>query len=109
MSRPAMEPTVQKRIRSRLFESVSTKAEMIAWSTAFIAAPPRMSVIGLTLPPETDARAKTTAVAIQAPPKAQSEVAQVPDTLNRAKEMTTARAAPEAMPRMPGSASGLRV
>ena len=109
ISRPAREPTVQKRIRSRLFSLVSTKALVMALKTADNAAPPSTKVKGSTAALPAEARPKTSAVAAIAPRKAITAVAHGAVMPNSAKLTTTLSAAPELTPRIPGSARGLRV
>ena len=108
-SRPAMDPAFQKRIRSKLSSLVSTKALVMELSTADSAAPPSSTLNGFIRPEPIEVSEKTSKVARIAPVNATTTVPTMLVMPKNVNPTTTAHAAPELMPRTPGSASGLRV
>ena len=109
VSRPASEPTCQKRMTSSDSLSSSTSAVVAALRIAPSADPVSASVTGVPFARPDHARVITSTVAPRAPARAAAMIARRLSTPNVNESSTTPKAAPALTPNRPGSASGLRV
>ncbi len=109
MDRPDRLPAFQLRIWSNADGSSSVIADDTPPRTDPIATPANVRRMGVAPPRPTEPSAYTTTVATTAPRNANQMYDQMLVRPNTATAITTANPAPALTPRIPGSASGLRV
>ena len=107
--RPPTVPTCQNRKVSMVARSVSSTPDVQLESAAVSAAPAIASLTGVAPSRPSDAIACTATMASAAPANANQTYAERSETPKNEIASTIANEAPALMPRMPGSASGLRV
>ena len=108
VSRPASDPTIQKRYSSSVLVSKISTALVSEMSMAVRTAPASASRIALG-PSRPEPSTRTSTAVAPAPASAKTAYPVADPTPRSEMAITTAKAAPALMPRVPGSASALRV